>query len=47
MARQVTEQTLKSSNDAKAELDQELETTHTSFTATHDKLTAKSTTLDT
>jgi hypothetical protein len=45
--RQVAEQDLQTSNDAKAELARELETGHTSLTATHDKLSIKSTALDT
>jgi chromosome segregation ATPase len=45
-ARQVAEQALQASNDAKAKLAQELETTHTSLTTTRDKLTIKSTALD-
>jgi DNA repair exonuclease SbcCD ATPase subunit len=41
-----TEQALQNSNDAKAELTQELESTKASLTATHDKLTSKSAALD-
>jgi chromosome segregation ATPase len=40
------EQALQNSNDAKAELTQELESTKASLTATHDKLTSKSAGLD-
>jgi hypothetical protein len=40
------EQALQNSNDDKAELTQELESTKASLTATHDKLTSKSTALD-
>jgi transcriptional regulator with GAF, ATPase, and Fis domain len=46
-ARQAVKQALKSSDDAKAKQAQELETTQASLTATHDKLTVKSTALDT
>jgi chromosome segregation ATPase len=46
IARHATEQALQNSNDAKAELTQELESTKASLTATHDKLTSKSTALD-
>jgi peptidyl-tRNA hydrolase len=45
-ARQVADQALQASNDAKAKLAQELETTYTSLTATRDKLAIKSTALD-
>jgi hypothetical protein len=40
------EQALQNSNDAKAELTQELESTKAYLTATHDKLTSKSVALD-
>jgi chromosome segregation ATPase len=40
------EQALQNSNDDKAELTQELESTKASLTATHDKLTSKSSALD-
>jgi hypothetical protein len=40
------EQALQNSNDAKAKLTQELESTKASLTATHDKLTSKSAALD-
>jgi hypothetical protein len=45
-ARHATEQALQNSNDAKAELTRELESTKASLTATHDKLTIKSAALD-
>jgi hypothetical protein len=41
-----TKQALQNSNDAKAELTQELESTKASLTATHDKVTNKSAALD-
>jgi chromosome segregation ATPase len=44
--RHIAEQALQSFNDAKAELTRELESTKASLTATHDKLTSKSTTID-
>jgi hypothetical protein len=45
-ARHAVELALQSSNDDKAELTQELESTKASLTATHDKLTSKSAALD-
>jgi chromosome segregation ATPase len=44
--RHAAEQAIQNSNDAKAELTRELESTKASLTATHDKLTSKSTALD-
>jgi chromosome segregation ATPase len=44
--RHAVEQVLQNSNDAKAELTQELESIKASLTATHDKLTSKSAALD-
>jgi hypothetical protein len=41
-----TEQALQNSNDAKAELTQERQSTKSSLTATHDKLTSKLGALD-
>jgi hypothetical protein len=46
-AQQVVEQALQSSNNAKAKLAQELESTQATLTASHNKLTSKSSTLDT
>jgi hypothetical protein len=42
----VAKQALQSSNDANADLTQELESSKASLTTTHDKLTSKSTALD-
>jgi CII-binding regulator of phage lambda lysogenization HflD len=46
IGRYAAEQALQNSNDAKDELTRKLESTKASLTATHDKLTSKSATLN-